>query len=219
MKPSIGLLGGTFNPIHRGHIELGLKIREVFHLQEILYILSARPPHKKGMTVAPAELRWRMLQKALEPFPQLVPCDIEMKRPADSWTIDTVSELKSRFPGNSYYFISGSEGFLKIRTWKNYRILLHELSFIVVLRKEGHRTEVEQLLLEENITPCYEFPNPQQPGAEIPAVYLFSYCSEQLGLSSTFIRQKVKSSGFERIEHFVVEDVKKIMEENKLYEK
>lgn len=221
MKYKIGLLGGTFNPIHRGHIELGLKIREAFHLKEILYILSARPPHKKGLEVAPIDLRWKMLEKALGPFPHLVPCDIEMKRATDSWTIDTVNELITQYSDQQYYFISGSEGFLRIKTWKNYKKLLNTLSFIVILRKELDGTLVGQLLKEEGITPYYssdisqQKPNP----AGKPAVYIFSYQSEHLFISSTLIRKKIKLSGYKFIENFVGEEVKKIMEENKLYEK
>ncbi len=221
MKSNIGLLGGTFNPIHRGHVELGLKIREAFHLREILYILSARPPHKKGLEIAPIDLRWKMLEKALGPFPHLVPCDIEMRRAADSWTIDTVNELITQDSDQQYYFISGSEGFLKIKTWKNYKKLLNTLSFIVVLRKEPDGTSVEQLLKQEGIIPYYssditqQKPNP----AGKPAVYIFSYQSEHLFISSTLIRKKIKISGYKLIENFVGEEVKKIMEENKLYEK
>jgi len=219
MKTKIGLLGGTFNPIHRGHIELGLKIREAFDLKEILYILSARPPHKKSRGVVPAELRWKMLQQALEPFPHLVPCDIEMKRSADSWTIDTVNDLKTRNPGCSYFFISGSEGFLKIRTWKEYQKLLHLISFIVVLRKESHKTAVEKLLKGEGIKPRFDYSNPNRWEDRLPCVFLFSYSSDRLEISSTLIRQKVKFSGYEQMEQLVVKDVKKIMEENNLYEK
>jgi nicotinate-nucleotide adenylyltransferase len=221
MKSKIGLLGGTFNPIHRGHIELGLKIREAFHLKEILYIMSARPPHKKGLEIAPIELRWEMLKKALEPFPYLVPCDIEMRRAADSWTIDTVNELITQYSEEYFYFISGSEGFLKIKTWKNYKKLLDTLSFIVILRKERDRTAVEQLLKEEDLIPYYsndisrQKPNP----AGKPAVYIFSYQSGNLFISSTLIRKKIKLSGYGLIENFVSEEVKKIMEGNNLYEK
>jgi nicotinate-nucleotide adenylyltransferase len=221
MKYRIGLLGGTFNPIHRGHIELGLKIREAFHLKEILYILSARPPHKKGLEIAPIELRWEMLKKALGSFPYLVPCDIEMRRAADSWTIDTVNQLITQYPVQRYYFISGSEGFLKIKTWKNYKKLLDTLSFIVVLRKGPHQTAVEQLLKEEGLIPYYrnDISGQKPDPAGKPAVYIFSYQSGNLFISSTLIRKKVKLSGYKLIENFVGEEVKKIMEENNLYEK
>lgn len=221
MKHRIGLLGGTFNPIHRGHVVLGLKIRETFFLKEILYILSARPPHKKGLEIAPIELRWEMLKKALEPFPYLVPCDIEMRRSTDSWTIDTVNELIAQYPDQQYFFISGSEGFLKIKTWKNYKKLLNTLSFIVVLRKDSHQTAVEQLLKEEGLIPYYssnltqQNPNPEGK----PAVYIFFYKSEHLSISSTLIRKRIKLSGYKLIENFVSEEVKKIMEGNNLYEK
>ena len=110
----IGLLGGTFNPVHEGHIQLGLKIRQEFQLDQILYILSAHPPHKKYRDMVPAALRWKMLKIALKPYPQLVPCDLEMKRTNDSWTIDTIQELKLQYPDHRLFFISGSEGFLKI---------------------------------------------------------------------------------------------------------
>jgi nicotinate-nucleotide adenylyltransferase len=205
-KEKIGLLGGTFNPIHRGHIELGLQIHKAFKLDSILYILSAQPPHKRDMEIAPAEIRWKMLNKALSPYPQLIPCDIEMKRPTMSWTIDTVEELEQKYPETDFYFISGSEGFLKIRTWKDYKRLLHSLSFIVILRKPGHKEAVEALLEQEQISL-------HGPSSK---VCLFNYQSETLSISSTLIREKVKQS--QPVDDLVEREVKKIMEENNLYE-
>ncbi|MCP5106222.1 MAG: nicotinate (nicotinamide) nucleotide adenylyltransferase [bacterium] len=204
-KDKVGLLGGTFNPVHRGHIDLGLQIREAFGLEKILYILAAQPPHKTNLNVAPTEIRWRMLNEVLARFPQLEPCDSEMKRPTVSWTIDTVEELRKGYPETDFYFISGSEGFLKVRTWKDYKRLLNALSFIVVLRGGGHREAVERLLQDENI----RFDGPSAP------VHLFSYESDMLFISSTLIRDRVKRS--QGVDGLVEEEVKKIMEENNLY--
>lgn len=212
MKNRIGLLGGTFSPVHLGHIELGRKILAGFGLDRVFYILSARPPHKTAMVMPPASIRFRMLKKALEPYPALIPCDIEMKRDGFSWTIDTVAELKKLYPGSQFFFISGSEGFLNIRTWKNYRALLQSLSFIVVLRREGARARVLNLLSEENITCIGE------PGRidDHPCIYIYAYDSPRLSLSSTMIRERI-DQGLP-IDDLVGEEVKKIMEENRLYE-
>jgi nicotinate-nucleotide adenylyltransferase len=196
-------------------VELGLNIREAFNLDKVFYILSARPPHKKNRAMVPAELRWKMLTRALSPFPGLTPCDIEMKRPADSWTVDTIAELNRIYPRYFFYFISGSEGFLKIRTWKNYKKLLNSVSFIVIIRNPAHSEAIEGLLEEEGIRPHY---GPGGPGGEkLPCVHIYSYVSDKLAISSTLIRQKIKSS--EAVDGFVEEEVKKIMEENELYEK
>jgi nicotinate-nucleotide adenylyltransferase len=172
-------------------------------MEKVLYILSAHPPHKTNLKIVPMALRWKMLERALKPFPQLVPCDMEMKRTTKSWTIDTIKELKIKDPGTQFYFISGSEGFLRIRTWKDYQTLLHSLPFIVVLRDPEHRQAVERLLKEESI---------MSPSS----VHIFSYESDKLSISSTLIREKIKQS--QQIDGFVEEEVKKIMEEYKLYE-
>lgn len=223
-----GLLGGTFNPVHRGHIELGLKIKAAFALDRILYILSAQPPHKKRQPMPAAELRLAMLTVALQPYPGLLPCDLELRRKGDSWTIDTIRALKAGNPEERFYFITGSEGFLKIRTWREYRRLLREVFFIIVLRRAGHRPKVEKLLREEGVPigPEYESapgpsaplqtgpPAPPQTGP--PAAFLLAYVSDHLELSATAIR-KMRSRG-QDVSPFVETSVRKIMEENKLYE-
>jgi len=216
MTRRVGILGGTFNPIHKGHIDLGLQIREAFELDAVLYVLSAHPPHKKHKQMVSAETRWQMLTIALAEYPQLVPCDIEMKRPVDSWTIVTIEELQQTFPQDRFYFISGSEGFLKIRTWKDHSRLLRMLPFIVVLRNLEHQQEVTELLADEGITPI-----PYRRAKELDEaqsrVYFYTYDSQWLHLSSTMIRSRAMNS--ESVDGFVHRDVKKIMEEKGLYEK
>jgi nicotinate-nucleotide adenylyltransferase len=213
MINKIGILGGTFNPIHNGHVDLGLRILEAFNLDRVLYILSAKPPHKPHQEIVPVELRWKMLNIVLKSFPSLEPCPIEMERPGLSWTIDTVNVLRSQHPEAQLYFISGSEGFLKIRTWKDYRTLMKAISFIVVLRKSGHRQKVIELLKEENIPICDEADQGQRPTS--PCANLFSYESDQLPISSTMIREKIKSC--RPIDPFLDKRIKKIIEEYGLY--
>lgn len=212
MGNKIGLLGGTFNPIHVGHIELGLKIGEAFQLDKVMYILSAFPPHKKQGNVVTTKIRWKMLQKALEPFPNLVPCEIEMKRSNPSWTYLTVQNLKKEYPRDRFFFISGSEGFLKIKTWKKYESLLEAIPFIVALRKKEHETKIKKFSQEENITLYYSQMLDQDP----PCIYLYGYDSKNLYLSSTLIRQRVKNAKI--LGDLVQKEVKKIMEEEHLYE-
>jgi nicotinate-nucleotide adenylyltransferase len=209
---STGILGGTFNPVHRGHVELGLKIKAAFGLEKILYILSAQPPHKKMQSLPAAELRLAMLAEALRPYPGLVPCDLELRRPGDSWTIDTIRQLKSDYPSERFYFIAGSEGFLKIKTWKAYRQLFQEVFFIVVMRQDGHRRRVERLLRSESIPVGSEPENSPHP----PTAFLFSYASEYLSLSATAVRKRTARG--QDISSWVEKSVQTIMEENKLYE-
>ena len=206
-----GILGGTFNPVHHGHVELGLKILNAYSLDRVLYILSANPPHKNHGNVVDQDLRWRMLTLALEARKELVPCDIEMKRRGFSYTIQTIKELKTLYPEDEFYFISGSEGFLKIRTWKRYKDLLRAVSFIVVLRKEEHRATIERLLAEESVPLIGE---PAASGATM-GVRLFSYQSSRLSISSTLVRGRLMER--ETVDGLVDENVKKVIEEYRLY--
>jgi nicotinate-nucleotide adenylyltransferase len=136
-----------------------------------------------------------------------------MERPGLSWTIVTVERLQAERPADRLCFISGSEGFLKIRTWKNYRDLLRAVSFIIVLRKDGHRQRVKALLTEEGVPICSEAA-PLSAAGECAAI--FPYDAESLGISSTMIRERLKSG--EPIDSFVDVGVKKIIEEFALYE-
>ncbi len=211
-QSKIGLLGGTFNPIHRGHIDLGLKIKAAFGLEKVLYILSAQPPHKKMQPLAAAEIRLAMLKEALRPHPGLLPCDLELQRPGASWTIDTIRQLKKEHPADQFFFISGSEGFLKIRTWKEYRQLFREVFFIIVIRQNSHQARIERLLRSESIPIGHQPENSSQP----PTAFLYSYASAYLSLSATAVRNGA-ARGLD-ISSWVEKNVQTIMEENKLYE-
>ncbi len=204
-------MGGTFNPVHRGHVELGLVALRTYKLDRVMFILSATPPHKKEDPVADARHRYDMLKAALEPYPELIPSDMEMGRPGDSYSIETVTRLQSLYPEDCFLFLSGSEGFLKIRTWKSWRRLLTLIAFVVALRSPGHMERIRALLESEKI-PLHRFPDSAD---RAPAINVFSYDSETLGISSTGVRRKLHEGI--SVEEMVSPEVNLILEEKGLY--
>ncbi|HDP93908.1 MAG TPA: nicotinate (nicotinamide) nucleotide adenylyltransferase [Candidatus Aminicenantes bacterium] len=211
MSRDIGLLGGTFNPVHRGHVDLGIRAQKTFRLDRILYVLSAHPPHKSRKNVADAEARLEMLRAALAPYPQFWASDIEMHRQGRSYSIDTVERLQRRYPRDRFFFISGSEGFLDIPTWKEWRRLLQTIVFIVVLRKAGHLDGLRSLLRAEGV-PMRMYPLRFH---DPPGVNVLVYDSETLPFSSTRIR-RWRRGGPEAVE-MLDPCVENVMEEKGLY--
>ena len=132
----IGLLGGTFDPIHNGHVQLALAARSELSLDTVLLIPAASPPHKCSRAVTPFEHRKKMLLLALAATEGLTPCFIEGELPAPSYTIDTLRVLQQQ--GNrsaEYFFIIGVDAFADLLTWKEYAELLRRVTLIVARRK------------------------------------------------------------------------------------
>ena len=131
----IGLFGGTFNPVHFGHLRAALEVKAGFDLDEVILIPAALPPHKTPGEVADAADRLQMLNLALEDTPGLKLSDVEIKRSGPSYTIDTVLHFKHTLPDQSrIYLIMGMDAFLEIDTWKSYRKLLTQIPLIVINR-------------------------------------------------------------------------------------
>ena len=131
----IGLFGGTFNPIHLGHIQVVREVKAGFGLNKILIIPSALPPHKEPDGVVDAEDRLEMIRLAFSDDPNFVISDVELKRSGPSYTIDTVRHFKSISPENTkFYLIMGLDAFLEIDSWRSYNDLFLLIPFIVMSR-------------------------------------------------------------------------------------
>ncbi|MEK6713831.1 MAG: nicotinate-nucleotide adenylyltransferase [Nitrospirota bacterium] len=135
----IGLFGGTFNPIHTGHIRIANEIREHFSLDSIIFIPAGAPPHKDRKEVIEPVHRLRMVELAIAKYKYFSVSSIEVFRDGFSYSIDTVSALQNELGDSSeLYFITGLDAFLEIRTWKDADKLLTLCSFVVIQRP-GHR--------------------------------------------------------------------------------
>jgi nicotinate (nicotinamide) nucleotide adenylyltransferase len=212
MSRNTGIFGGTFNPVHRGHVEIGRWLQATLGLDRILYVLSARPPHKRLSPLAPDDVRWHMLQVALADQPGLEPCDLELRRDGPSWTLDTVRQLQAGAPHDRFCFLCGSEGFLRIETWRGYRELLAAVPFVVVLRREAHRVSLARLADRCHV-PLVTVVPPLPPP---PAICLVTAPTSTLALSSTEVRRCCRSRG--DVDALVGKEVHTIMEASRAYE-
>ena len=137
----VGILGGTFNPIHLGHLRAAEEIGEDLDLQKIYLIPAGIPPHKTPEPLADFSHRLEMVRLASAISPLLEAWDIEGKRPGLSYSIETLRLFHSTFgPQLELFFIVGIDAFLEIQTWKKYRELFNYASFIVINRA-GYDTQ------------------------------------------------------------------------------
>jgi len=136
LKQKTGILGGTFDPVHNGHLVLAVEARRECGLDRILFIPSAVPPHKSAAEVTSFKHRVKMLDIACALYPSFKCSSIEGELPKPSYTIDTLKALQSRMGEDCiFYFIIGCDAFLEISTWKSYRKIMQLVSFIVSKRK------------------------------------------------------------------------------------
>ena len=130
----IGILGGTFNPIHIGHLILAEEAREKLGLDKIIFVPAYLPPHKDNSNIAPARERLEMVKLAIKGNNHFFVSDVEIKRNGRSYTIDTIKEFKNKFPHDELYFIIGSDLLKYLDDWKDLKDILTMVRFIAATR-------------------------------------------------------------------------------------
>jgi len=218
----IGLFGGTFNPIHMGHVQVIREVKKKFGLDKIFLIPSAFPPHKETEGIIDGLDRIEMIRLSFSDDPDFVVSDVELKRSGFSFTIDTVRHFKSILPENTkLYFIVGLDAFLEVDTWKSYKDLFLLIPFIVMSRAAtGQRdTDLQWKHLESYIKskisegyrhspsrPCY-IHDVKQP------IFLFQVTPVEI--SSTEIRECIRKG--RTIKSLVTEPVEDLIKAKGLY--
>ena len=132
---SVGLLGGTFNPIHNGHVAIARQAREVLALDRVVLIPTGDPPHKPHENLAAAKDRFEMVRLAIASDPSLSISDVEVRRSGKSYSIDTIRLLQQEYgPEVRLFFLIGLDAFLEFPTWRDPATLLTLCSFVVLSR-------------------------------------------------------------------------------------
>jgi nicotinate-nucleotide adenylyltransferase len=206
---AIGIFGGTFNPIHYGHLRLAEDVREEFSLGSVIFIPSRVPPHKEIKPgIGPAE-RLAMLERAIRGNPSFRCDDVEIRREGVSYTIDTVEYVYGAFAfAGKPFFIVGSDLLADLDTWKEIGRLLDRITFIVLLR--GGVSADEALSLAR---PIERFLG---KGETVGDHFLFS-SGRKIDITSSEIREKV--AGGKSIRYLVPDGVLSYIEEHGLYGK
>lgn len=133
-REGTGLLGGTFNPVHEGHLALARAARAAFGLAEVWLIPCSVPPHKVTTDLAPDADRLAMLRLAVEGDPALHVSDIEMHLPPPSWTLRTLDALREAYPERHFAFIIGGDTLTQLHTWHEPLEVLARARFVTLAR-------------------------------------------------------------------------------------
>lgn len=211
----LGLFGGTFNPVHTGHLRCAQEVLETLGLDRIIFIPASCPPLKTSGHIAPFHHRKRMVELAIEGNDSFLVSDIENHRKGKSYSIDTVKYFIDHFSEKlELYFILGQDAFHEMRYWKDWEELLLLCNFVVIARP-GYETKQLAGVLPSNFASQFRYIE-DRDSLEGPTGY-FIYLKRLtlLDISSTDIRDRVKKG--DSIMYLVPEPVRRYIIEHSLY--
>ena len=210
------MFGGTFNPIHWGHLRGVEEIREAFGLQEVVFIPAAIPPHKVTEEVIEARHRLEMVKLAIMTNPSFSISSVELERPGESYSIDTLQYFQGREDNTSLFFILGRDAFVEIETWKDFQRLFSLSNFIVMMRPGFGKTPLRSRLPETLVS---VFRYDQEVKAWIHASGHTLHFKEItfLDISSTKVRGLIKRG--ESVKYLIPTEVEAYVKQHRLYRK
>jgi nicotinate-nucleotide adenylyltransferase len=187
----IGILGGTFNPIHLGHLRAAEEIREQFTLKRIIFIAAAVPPHKEVDGGIPGEHRTEMVRLAISGNPHFAVSDIELKRPGKSYSIGTIQFFKREYGSDlNLFFILGMDAFLEIGTWKSFQELFSLCHFIVMTRP-GFDKPFSTTILPPEVADAFAYDEGEKRLIHRDGYSVYFRGVTFLDISSTKIREEI----------------------------
>ncbi len=194
MTGRVGLLGGTFDPIHLGHLHAAEAAACRFGLAPVLIIPSYAPPHKDGRTGAPAEDRFRMVELACVGRPGLVPSRLEVEARETSYSIITLGKVRRLYPAARLFFIVGADAFREIETWRDYERVLEDCRWIVTDRP-GSRLDDIRGILGGRLRDRMRELGPGEVATDelVESAGIFLLRVDALDISATEIRRRVRA--------------------------
>ncbi|MDI6797708.1 MAG: nicotinate-nucleotide adenylyltransferase [Desulfatibacillaceae bacterium] len=212
----IGIFGGTFDPIHFGHLRAGVEAAEALNLTRVYFVPSHTAPHKRTGGLASGEQRLEMVRLAVAPCRLLEASDVEIARGGKSFTAETLEYFKKKLPGSKRVFLVGLDAFLEIHTWKSFESLFSLADFAVLSRpKTDGRDRMEAYIQESLGSLLTKDGSGQWVSASGQKLCFLKVTG--MDISATFIRQSVGQS--RDISFLMPETVAGYIEKNRLYKK
>jgi nicotinate-nucleotide adenylyltransferase len=210
-----GLLGGTFDPIHIGHLRCAEEILEMFDLNRIIFVPASRPPHKLEAEITPFFHREQMVKVAIEDNPSFSFADVENQREGKSYSVETIEYFLNRYLKDlELYFILGQDAFHAIQTWREWDKLLL-LCHMVVMTRPGYENRGLAGILPEDFASRFSYEE-ELDGWRGPTGHLIFFREVTfLDIASSNIRQRAQNS--KSIAYLVPDKVRRYVIKNELY--
>ena len=201
----IGVFGGTFNPVHKGHEIVALEFFDKFALDKLIIIPTNIPPHKIADQKASPQNRLEMCKVCFGKYKtrQIEVSDIEIKKEGVSYTINTLAALLQAYPGDLIYFLIGSDMFLYLKYWRGYRELLKMCVFVVAFRQGGAQELSEVAKFRDELSSM---------GHKIELLE-----NKALEVSSSWLRDKLKGRDCAELGGYISPEVIDYIKERELY--
>jgi len=214
MPLRLGIFGGTFDPVHLGHLRAAQEALDILGLDEMLFVPVAVPPHKPDRQILFFESRWRMLQLAIAGNSRFRLSDLEQRIPGKSYTVHSLKRLRKENPGAELFFLVGCDAFFEMDTWYKFKEIFRLAGIVVLCRPECRETEILQFV-SKKVSELYRIV-PENREIRHP-VLCSVYClpNTRMDISSTRIRE-LASEG-RSVRYLVPDNVWSYIGENELY--
>jgi nicotinate-nucleotide adenylyltransferase len=209
------LFGGTFNPIHLGHLRGAEEIWQAFRLEEVIFIPSSNPPHKVTEKVIEAKHRLEMVKLATSSNPHFSTSDLELSRPGRSFSIDTIRFFRERHQ-DTFFFILGGDAFVEIETWKNFQDLFSLCHFIVMARP-GSQNNISSSPFTKTLVPDFRYGPEEKAWIHLSGHRVYFKEISFLDISSTKVRELIENG--ETVKYLIPAEVETYIQKHGLYRK
>jgi nicotinate-nucleotide adenylyltransferase len=214
MPLRLGILGGTFDPVHLGHLRAAEEAMEILGLDAVDFVPAALPPHKTEKKILSFETRRHMLQLALSANPRFRLSDMDLRIPGKSYTVNTLRRFQRYYPGAELFFLVGCDAFFEMNTWYDFPQIFSLASIVVLYRAECSLDEILSFAAG-NVSGLYEadYAKGQLRHPELCAIY--KLLNTRLDISSTRIRELAAQG--RSLRYLVPDNVWGYIAENGLY--